>query len=229
MYLRQNEGKNRKRGVTAKEQEAKKQSARASQLGAQESGQQQKKSKSSKKAAPSVSKGKVVPIVIVPPAQTSKISLLNAADLLDKGLWVPLQQKKDQKSVTAATPASSTVTTPASSSKRKYKAEVFVHVSQREDGSEVRTEFEVVQDTSKFEKDDWNRVIAIFTNGKEWEFKGWKLGDPATMFHRVPGFYVAFKVEPKEICCFFELIWFFESGRGDSSLRDVVENHCALA
>lgn len=192
MYLRQHEGKNRKRGVTAKEMEAKKQSARAVIVDDKDAARRGKKSKT---AAPVVVAGaSVVPIILVPPAQTSKISLLNAADLLDKGVWVPLQQKKDQL-IKAGTLSPAAVASPGMiSGRRKYKAERFVHVSQRDDGTEVRTEFEVVQDTKLFERGDWDRVIAVFTNGKDWEFKGWPLGDPATMFHRVPGFYVAFKV-----------------------------------
>ncbi len=184
MYLRQHEGKNRKRGVTAQEQEAKKQNARSLQLDQKQGSGKKSKSKNEPVKR---SIGAIVPIIIVPPAQTSKISLLNASDLLDKGTWVPLQTKKDQSA--SAAPSS------VGAGKKRHKFERFFHVSERDDGTEVRSEFEVVQDTSHFEKSDWDRVIAIFTNGKDWEFKNWKLGDPATMFHRVPGFYVAFKGE----------------------------------
>jgi hypothetical protein len=189
MYLRQHEGKNRKRGVTAKEQEEKKQKARVAQLEQKPDKRgRDKKGKAESKKAKSLPVA-VVPIIIVPAAQTSKISLLNTADLLEKGQWVPVQRKKEEliKGGPKAAPS-------AAAAKKKYKFEAFVHTSQREDGTEASTEFEVVEDTSHFDQSDWHRVIAIFTNGKDWEFKGWKLGDPAAMFHRVPGFYVAFKV-----------------------------------
>ncbi len=198
MFLRQNEGKHRKRGETAQQQEAKKLSARAATDAAQKRGRDQKRGKpmSAAAAAAAAKKAKtapkaVVPIVIVPASQTSNITLLNAMDLLVKGQWVSLQRKKDEHKMT---PGVSPAATPQSGGK-SYKAVTFVHTTHHEDGTEVASEFEVVDSTRHFTPADWDRVVAVFTNGKEWEFKDWKLGDPATMFHRVSGFYLAFKGE----------------------------------
>ncbi len=188
MFLRQNEGKNRKRGETAQQQEAKKQSARKEV--AQKRGRDQKKGKAPVASASAAKKAKAgaktVPIVIVPASQTSNITLLNAVDLLVKGQWVSLQRKKDEQKGSPA---------PQLSAGQSYKSAKFSHSTHHEDGLEVVSEFEVVDSTRHFTPADWERVVAIFTNGKEWEFKDWKLGDPATMFHRVSGFYLAFKGE----------------------------------
>jgi hypothetical protein len=188
MFLRQNEGKNRKRGETAQQQEAKKQSARKEV--AQKRGRDQKKGKapvaSSSSAKKAKAGAKTVPIVIVPASQTSNITLLNAVDLLVKGQWVSLQRKKDEQKGAPS---------PQPQVGKSYKSAIFTHSTHHEDGLEVVSEFEVVDSTRHFAPADWERVIAIFTNGKEWEFKDWKLGDPATMFHRVSGFYLAFKGE----------------------------------
>lgn len=64
-----------------------------------------------------------------------------------------------------------------------------------DDGTRHSSVYEVVDDTRHFTSAHWKRVVAVFTFGKEWQFKSWNLGDISTMFHRVCGFYLAFKGE----------------------------------
>nr|KAJ3422487.1 accessory factor associated with RNA polymerase II [Polyrhizophydium stewartii] len=43
---------------------------------------------------------------------------------------------------------------------------------------------------------DWDRVVAVFTNGQEWQFRGWKWDKPVDIFHNVLGFSLKFQDEP---------------------------------
>ena len=176
MFLRQNEGKYRKRGATANEQEAKKQSQRDAASGSSGGKRERGRSASTTSLVDPSKQKKVkavtIPIIIVPGGVAGNVSLANAADLLEKGQWAPAR-RQDRGDAN--------------------KRVLFKHKTLNDDGAEVESQFEICCDTSRFTKNEWDRVIAIFTNGKEWEFKGWKLGDTATMFNRVSGFYVAFK------------------------------------
>lgn len=52
--------------------------------------------------------------------------------------------------------------------------------------------FVVVKNVEKFfvKPEYWERVIAVFTTGQEWQFKKYKLNDPNELFQKVKGFYV---------------------------------------
>ncbi len=46
---------------------------------------------------------------------------------------------------------------------------------------------------------DWDRVVAVFVAGKEWQFKDWKWSNPAELFQQVLGVHLTFQgktVEP---------------------------------
>ena len=55
------------------------------------------------------------------------------------------------------------------------------------------TVYHVVDNGRNFSKDDWNRVVAVFAQGQEWQFKGWPWPHPAHLFSKVRGFHL--KVE----------------------------------
>lgn len=40
------------------------------------------------------------------------------------------------------------------------------------------------------EKDFKERVVAVITQGVSWQFKQWKISDPATIFASAKGFYI---------------------------------------
>ena len=39
---------------------------------------------------------------------------------------------------------------------------------------------------------DWDRVVAVFCNGQQWQFKGWKWEEPVEIFNNVKGFYLKY-------------------------------------
>ena len=53
---------------------------------------------------------------------------------------------------------------------------------------------QIVDNVKRMSKNDWRRVIAVFTNGKEWEFKPWAKGfkAPADVFAKTCGFHLYF-------------------------------------
>lgn len=63
-------------------------------------------------------------------------------------------------------------------------------VRKKENGEEVP--YEVVDNTAKFTAADWERVIAIFTIGKVWQFKAYPYKEDriADMFQKHCGFYI---------------------------------------
>ena len=59
--------------------------------------------------------------------------------------------------------------------------------------------FRITDDTSKFRKDDWKSVVAVFTEGKLWQFSGWPFRSESDLFNSVQAFnlrYADDQVEP---------------------------------
>lgn len=58
--------------------------------------------------------------------------------------------------------------------------------------------FLVINNIEKFivKPEYWDRVVAIFTTGQEWQFKNYKYKEPNVLFQRYKGFYVGWEGEP---------------------------------
>lgn len=53
--------------------------------------------------------------------------------------------------------------------------------------------FEVYDNVQNFTETRWNRVVAVFVNGHEWQFKDWKCSTKKReLFARVRAFYMYF-------------------------------------
>jgi parafibromin len=55
--------------------------------------------------------------------------------------------------------------------------------------------FVIVDSTEKFKPDYWSRVVAVFTTGQAWQFKGYKWQTPQELFNHVLGIYVGWSGE----------------------------------
>jgi len=55
--------------------------------------------------------------------------------------------------------------------------------------------FIVVDSPEKFKPDYWERVVAVFTTGQEWQFRTYKWSNPVDLFREVRGFYVGWEGE----------------------------------
>jgi parafibromin len=55
--------------------------------------------------------------------------------------------------------------------------------------------FDVVDSPDKFKPDYWEKVVAVFTTGQEWQFRGYRWSNPVELFRNVRGFYVGWDGE----------------------------------
>jgi len=55
-----------------------------------------------------------------------------------------------------------------------------------------KARFEIIDSTKArtLQENDWGRVIAVFSQGQDWQFKGWKYTTPSDVFSRAKGFYL---------------------------------------
>ncbi|TKA68094.1 hypothetical protein B0A49_04043, partial [Cryomyces minteri] len=55
--------------------------------------------------------------------------------------------------------------------------------------------FVLVDTPDQFKPDYWNRVVAVFTTGQTWQFKGYRWQQPAELFAHALGIYVGWRGE----------------------------------
>ena len=119
------------------------------------------------------------PIIIVPQAPSAVITKWNIKELLENGVY---RTREEQK-------------------KAGYRPEDRVSVIHREESHNGlhSYHYKVVDSAEAMKKDDWQRVVAVFVQGPEWQFKGWDLssfgGKMVNMFQRVSAFHVVFDKE----------------------------------
>ena len=53
----------------------------------------------------------------------------------------------------------------------------------------------LVDSTAMFKPTYWSRVVAIFTTGQAWQFKGYKYPNPIELFAHYPGIFVGWEGE----------------------------------
>ena len=58
--------------------------------------------------------------------------------------------------------------------------------------------FRVLDDVSKFRKDEWKSVVAVFTDGKMWQFSGWPFRSESDLFHTVQTFNLRYSDDAAE-------------------------------
>ncbi|VDQ10519.1 unnamed protein product [Trichobilharzia regenti] len=109
-----------------------------------------------------------IPIIIIPAAPTSLITMYNARDILQDLRFVKSQEKQ------------------ASGMRREN--EILIQ-RQKSDGRTVP--YRVVDQPNKLLLDEWNRVVAVFVQGQAWQFKGWPISsDPAVIFSQSKQFFI---------------------------------------
>ncbi|KAL1296846.1 hypothetical protein AAFC00_004469 [Neodothiora populina] len=124
--------------------------------------------------APPSSKGssrKPEPIILLSPSASSLLRLSNIKSFLVDGLYTPPS-------------SAATVTNMAQISRVLPSIDPL-----------RPTRFILVESPENFKPDYWNRVVAVFTTGQSWQFKGYKWSHPAELFNRVLGVYVGWRNE----------------------------------
>ncbi|OLQ00510.1 Cell division control protein 73 [Symbiodinium microadriaticum] len=117
------------------------------------------------------------PIILVPMNKNAPINLLNVYQFLQEGTYTP--------------PERSGASTFEFESMRKE----FVEVARIIDGK--RWTFEVRDSTKGFTKGQWKRVVAVVTDGADWQFKDWPFETIVDLFCTIKGIY--FREKDKQV------------------------------
>eukprot|EP01006_Ploeotia_vitrea_P039701 TRINITY_DN66366_c3_g6_i1.p1 TRINITY_DN66366_c3_g6~~TRINITY_DN66366_c3_g6_i1.p1 ORF type:complete len:431 (-),score=234.97 TRINITY_DN66366_c3_g6_i1:30-1301(-) len=123
---------------------------------------------------PSKRKPSQIPIIIVPSAPTSLLTLENALYFLQNGEY---KSREEAQALNAKNNISrlSKFITIKRSALCDPAAEAIYHV---------------YSDAKLLSKADWDRVVAVFAHGAEWQFSGWPFKSPAHLFENICGFHV---------------------------------------
>jgi parafibromin len=114
------------------------------------------------------------PIIVVPNAMTSCITMVNAGFFLGKeATFIPRDQAVKRPDA----------------GKRGGTISITRKLTSRLGGGDIT--FDIIDNpTTRLQKEDWNRVVAVIAQGASWQFKGWRYSEPVDLFSRAFGFYV---------------------------------------
>ena len=102
------------------------------------------------------------PIIIIPSANTSLITMYNSKDILQDLKYISNEEKRAQG----------------------CKRENEVLLQRRKEGG-LTVPYRVVDNPQKLTNADWERVVAVFVMGPAWQFKGWPFdGNPVEIFSK---------------------------------------------
>lgn len=107
--------------------------------------------------------GEGVPIILVPSAFQTLITIYNVKEFLEDGVYIPTDVKVKQ--MNGPKPDCVTV-------QKKFSRDRVV------------TAYEVRDKPSALKAEDWDRVVAVFVLGKEWQFKEWPFKDHVEIFNK---------------------------------------------
>jgi len=114
------------------------------------------------------------PIIVVPNAMTSCITMINAGFFFGKdAVYIPRDQAMKR----------------ADAGKRGGTIQVTHKLAPRLGGAEIT--YDIIDNpTTRLKKEEWSRVVAVIAQGASWQFKGWQYSDPVDLFSRAFGFYI---------------------------------------
>ncbi|KAL1316955.1 hypothetical protein HN51_069067 [Arachis hypogaea] len=121
--------------------------------------------------------GEGVPIIFVPSAFQTLITIYNVKEFLEDGVYIPTDVKVKQM---------------------KGARPDCVTVQKKLSRDRVVTAYEVRDKPSSLKAEDWDRVVAVFVLGKEWQFKEWPFKDHVEIFNKIIGFYMRFEDDSLE-------------------------------
>lgn len=120
----------------------------------------------------------LTPIIMVPPAATAMINMLNAPSFLEGGVYQTAEQ--------------------AAAAGAHHPEKGYLKLTRNVGGKKVHYH---VTDKEPKKPEDWERVVGVFCLGKPWQFKkfpfrGASSGDLVDTFQKVCGFYLHYTDEP---------------------------------
>ncbi|KAM4060372.1 hypothetical protein HRG_002058 [Hirsutella rhossiliensis] len=122
---------------------------------------------------PKASSRRPDPIILLSPSASSLLRMSNARSFLEDGKFVP--------------PDASAAASSAS----------MLHVQRTMRGIDPNRpmRFILVEGSEQFKPEYWNRVVAVFTTGQNWQFKNYKWSNPHELFKHTFGVYVGWRGE----------------------------------
>jgi len=114
-----------------------------------------------------------LPIIVVPSAagNKSRVNILNAEKFLKAGVF------EEPNPRTMARPLQLPLIIEKTIAGRQFRFRVF-------------------DDTSKFRKLEWKSCVAVFVDGKKWQFSGWPFKTEGDLFYSLRGFFAKYLDEP---------------------------------
>ena len=101
------------------------------------------------------------PIIIIPAANTSLITMFNAKEILQDLRYITTEEKKAQGG----------------------RRDNEILIQRPKSGGSVP--YRIIDNPQKLNLDDWERVVAVFVMGPAWQFKGWPWdGNPVEIFSK---------------------------------------------
>lgn len=121
------------------------------------------------------------PIIILPKAMTTPLTITNGYEFFANSSFVPRN--------TMIAKLRATKTEPQTTFARQVNANLT--------GASGKVEYELMDNPKSklLRKEDWDRVVAVVALGQRWQFKDWPapyFNDPVQLFGRTFGFYVGF-------------------------------------
>jgi parafibromin len=118
---------------------------------------------------------RVDPIIMLSPSASSLLRMSNIKSFLDNGVFVPFDH----------------------SELASFSAANLLHLTRPlKRLGERPFRFILVDSPEQFKPEYWNRVVAVFTTGQTWQFRGYKWREPQSLFENVLGIYVGEKGQP---------------------------------
>lgn len=110
------------------------------------------------------------PIIIVPSAPTSLITMYNVKKFLEDKQYLEPQECR----------------------KLGIKKEPRITITrEKSDGRKIN--YYVYDSVDRFREQDWDKVVAVFTCGATWQFKNFKWSNPTELFSKIRGFYLQYQ------------------------------------
>ncbi|OQE12951.1 hypothetical protein PENFLA_c058G02724 [Penicillium flavigenum] len=130
------------------------------------------------------------PIILISPSASSLIRMSNVKSFLEEGIFVP----PDHPTLSSATDAN--LVKLERPLRLNGDASNPASASSRAGGKPTRpTKFIVVDGTTNFKPEYWNRLVAVFTTGQTWQFKSYKWSSPPELFKHATGVYIGWRGE----------------------------------
>ncbi|XP_045451644.1 parafibromin [Melitaea cinxia] len=120
------------------------------------------------------------PIIIIPAAATSLITMYNVKDMLQELKFVPVEQKKAEGAVRENEVLL-----------QRRKGPTGDHVPNN--ATTITVPYRVVDNPGRLSAAEWDRVVAVFVQGPAWQFKGWPWdGNPVQIFANICAFHLKY-------------------------------------